>query len=216
MVWSLAIGVLNSYDVKFKIAIMGWEWHPSYYRRLPTVTVSYVSNVIPMLLAAPMILCSLFTMMSKPCALAGTMFQLDYLECWNIPYLYREGAFQQILRVPRGQWQDCLSHSPPILSLARFIVSSDPLLELLEKNMDHLIPAFTTVKNTHPMAFLAWPQRSTLMLMAIRAVPSFTSYLHLRRHTYVCPRGMSQAEAIYIYELISGSDFGYEDYKAVY
>ncbi|KAG2133594.1 uncharacterized protein EDB93DRAFT_1254807 [Suillus bovinus] len=33
---------------------------------------------------------------------------------------------------------------------------------------------------------------------------------------YVCPRGMSQAEAIYIYELISGSDFGYEDYEAVY
>ncbi|KAG1902814.1 uncharacterized protein F5891DRAFT_1185944 [Suillus fuscotomentosus] len=33
---------------------------------------------------------------------------------------------------------------------------------------------------------------------------------------YVCPRGVSQAEAIYIYELISSPDTWWEDYQSVY
>jgi hypothetical protein len=33
---------------------------------------------------------------------------------------------------------------------------------------------------------------------------------------YICPRGIPQAEAVYIYELISGSDIGCDDYEAVY
>ncbi|KAG1807732.1 hypothetical protein EV424DRAFT_1543714 [Suillus variegatus] len=33
---------------------------------------------------------------------------------------------------------------------------------------------------------------------------------------YICPRGIPQAEVIYIYELISGSNIGCDDYEAVY
>lgn len=33
---------------------------------------------------------------------------------------------------------------------------------------------------------------------------------------YICPRGIPQAEVVYIYELISGSNIGCDDYKAVY